>query len=522
MVGGAGGWRVRGNRRRRSGGGPLAWSDVIPDRFAPVLAEMAPLAERFRAAGHRLYLVGGTVRDLLRGGVDPGDLDATTDARPAQIKALLNDWADAIWTQGERFGTIGAHKVGPDGVKRIYEITTHRAESYVPDSRKPEVTFADAVEADLSRRDFTVNAMALEVTSDSPTLVDPFGGAVDLATGTLRTPMAPEVSFDDDPLRMLRAARFIAGHGLQPVDELVAAVKAMHHRLSIVSAERIRDEMDKLIVVDHPAAGLWFCVDNGLADEFLPELPNMRLEQDPIHRHKDVLTHTIAVVENVRPDAHPTFDFRRTRLAALFHDVGKPRTRGYLQGKGVTFHHHEVVGARMTRKRLTELRYSTDDIEAITELVALHLRFHGYEMGWTDSAVRRYVRDAGPLLAELNVLTRCDCTTRNARKAAMLSRRMDELEVRIAALAEQEELASIRPELDGNAVMQLLDVQPGPVIGRALQFLLEIRLDEGLIGEEEARRRLLAWWQEQGAAAAEPTGRAARSGGSSAQVNGAK
>jgi poly(A) polymerase len=472
---------------------------VIPDRFAAVLAEMAPLAERFRAAGHRLYLVGGTVRDLLRAGADDHDLDATTDARPVQIKALLDGWADAIWTQGERFGTIGAHKVGPDGVKRVYEITTHRAESYVPDSRKPDVEFSDAVEADLSRRDFTVNAMALEVTSDSPALVDPFGGAVDLATGTLRTPMSPEISFGDDPLRMLRAARFIAGHGLQPVDELVAAVKTMHHRLSIVSAERIRDELDKLIVVDHPSSGLWFCVDTGLADEFLPELPNMRLEQDPIHRHKDVLTHTIAVVENVRPPApdDPQFDFRRTRLAALFHDVGKPRTRGYLAGKGVTFHHHEVVGARMTRKRLTELRYSTDDIEAITELVALHLRFHTYQMGWTDAAVRRYVRDAGPLLTELNVLTRCDCTTRNARKAAELSRRMDELEARIAELAEREELAAIRPELDGNAVMDHLGVKPGPVIGKALQFLLDIRLDEGLIGEDEARRRLDAWWREQ-------------------------
>ena len=280
----------------------------------------------------------------------------------------------------------------------------------------------------------------------------------------------------------------------------------MHHRLSIVSAERIRDELDKLIVVDHPSAGLWFCVDTGLADEFLPELPNMRLEQDPIHRHKDVLTHTIAVVENVRPPApgDAPFDFRRTRLAALFHDVGKPRTRGYLAGKGVTFHHHEVVGARMTRKRLTELRYSTDDIEAITELVALHLRFHTYQMGWTDAAVRRYVRDAGPLLTELNVLTRCDCTTRNERKAAELSRRMDELEERIAELAESEELAAIRPELDGNAVMEHLGVKPGPVIGKALQFLLDIRLDEGLIGEDEARRRLDAWWRDQQDASSGP------------------
>ncbi len=471
---------------------------MIPERFAPVLAEMAPLAERFRAAGHRLYLVGGTVRDLLRGAPDAGDFDATTDARPGEIKRLLDGWADAIWTQGERFGTIGANKVGADGAARVYEITTHRAESYVPDSRKPDVEFAHAIEADLSRRDFTVNAMALEVTTDAPALVDPFGGAVDLVTGVLRTPLEPEISFSDDPLRMLRAARFIAGYALEPVPELVAAVEAMHHRLSIVSAERIRDELDKLIVVDHPAPGLWFCVETGLADEFLPELPNMRLEQDPIHRHKDVLTHTIAVVENVRPPTPngPDFDFRRTRLAALFHDVGKPRTRGYLAGKGVTFHHHEVVGAKMTRKRLSALRYGNDDIEAITELVALHLRFHTYQMGWTDAAVRRYVRDAGPLLAELNVLTRCDCTTRNAKKAAQLSRRMDELEERIAELAASEELAAIRPELDGNAVMEQLGVKPGREVGQALQFLLDIRLDEGLIGQDAARRRLDEWWQE--------------------------
>ena len=274
----------------------------------------------------------------------------------------------------------------------------------------------------------------------------------------LRTPLRPEESFSDDPLRMLRAARFIAGYGLEPVPELVDAVTAMHHRLSIVSAERIRDELDKLLTVDRPGAGLWFVVDTGLAEEFLPELPAMRLEQDPIHRHKDVLGHTIAVVENVRPDADasPDFDFRRTRLAALFHDVGKPKTRGYRRGKGVTFHHHEVVGARMTRDRMQALRYSNDDVEAVTRLVELHLRFHTYRMGWTDSAVRRYVRDAGDLLVELIVLTRCDCTTRNERKAALLARRMDELEARIAELAAEEELKAIRPELDGNQVMARL------------------------------------------------------------------
>jgi poly(A) polymerase len=462
---------------------------VIPDRFRAVLDELSPLTERFAAAGHRLYLVGGTVRDLLI--ADDGetnDFDATTAARPPDIKRCLEGWADAIWTLGERFGTIGAKKGD-----RIYEITTHRAEAYADDSRKPHVDFADEIEVDLSRRDFTINAMALELTATTPTLVDPFGGAGDLVTRTLRTPLSPEVSFTDDPLRMLRAARFIARYQLQPVPELTAAVTAMHGRLEIVSAERIRDELDKLIVVDHPSAGLWFAIETGLAEEFLPELPAMRLEQDPIHRHKDVLTHTLAVVENVRPDAAPDFDFRLTRLAALFHDVGKPQTRGYQQGKGVTFHHHDAVGARMTRKRLTGLRYPNDDIDAVTELVALHLRFHTYQMGWTDSAVRRYVRDAGDLLVELNVLTRCDCTTRNERKALMLAQRMDELEERIAELAEREELASIRPELDGTQVMAQLGIAPGPLVGKALAFLLEIRLEEGLLGEEEIRRRLDQW-----------------------------
>jgi len=462
---------------------------VIPDRFRPILDELSPLTERFAAAGHRLYLVGGTVRDLLIAhDRDDYDFDATTSARPPQIKACLEGWADAIWTQGERFGTIGAKKNG-----RTYEITTHRAEAYNDDSRKPHVEFADELDVDLSRRDFTINAMALELTAPTPLLVDPFGGAADLVARTLRTPLSPEVSFSDDPLRMLRAARFIARYRLQPVAELTAAVTAMHARLSIVSAERVRDELDKLITVDHPSAGLWFVIETGLADDFLPELPAMRLEQDPIHRHKDVLTHTLAVVENVRPDSHVDFDFRRTRLAALFHDVGKPQTRSVQKGKGITFHHHDAVGARMTRKRLIALRYSNDDVEAITELVALHLRFHTYQMGWTDSAVRRYVRDAGPLLAELNVLTRCDCTTRNERKAATLAKRMDELEERIAELSLREELASIRPELDGNAVMEQLGVGPGPHIGKALAFLMEIRLEEGLVGDSEIRRRLDQW-----------------------------
>jgi poly(A) polymerase len=471
---------------------------VVPERLTPVLRELDPLAARFRAAGHQLHLVGGTVRDLFVAGERRDvDLDLTTDARPTEIKACLEGWADAIWTQGERFGTIGAHKIDPDTqATRVYEITTFRSEAYTDDSRKPHVVFGDDIETDLARRDFTVNAMALELTGDGedPTLVDPFGGAVDLATRTLRTPLAPEVSFSDDPLRMLRAARFIAGYGLEPTDELVAAVRDLAPRLEIVSAERIRDELDKLIVVDHPSAGLWFLVDTGLADQFLPELPAMRLENDPIHRHKDVLTHTIAVVENVRPPADDSYDFRLTRLAALFHDVGKPRTRGYVEGKGTTFHHHDAVGARMTRKRMNALRYSNDDVAAVTELVALHLRFHTYSMGWSDAAVRRYVRDAGELLGELNVLTRCDCTTRNAKKAARLSRRMDELEERIAELDAAEELAKLRPELDGNQVMAQLGIGPGRAVGEAMRFLMDIRLDEGVLGDEEIRRRLEEWW----------------------------
>lgn len=469
---------------------------MIPARFQPILSEMAPLAERFRTAGHKLYLVGGTVRDLLLMSDDQPvnsdiDFDATTTARPEETKRLVADIADAVWTQGEKFGTIGLKIKG-----RTFEITTHRAEAYSPDSRKPEVQFADAIDVDLSRRDFTINAMALEVTSDSPELVDPFGGLADLMTRVLRTPLSPEESFNDDPLRMMRAARFISQLGVTPDDALVSAVRSMSERLSIVSAERIRHELDRLLVTDSPTAGLWFMVDTGLADVFLPELPAMRVEQDPIHRHKDVLTHTLAVVENVRPNASPNFDFRRTRLAALFHDIGKPKTRNIKAGKGVTFHHHEVVGARMTRDRLRALKYPTDDVESITKLVELHLRFHTYQMGWTDSAVRRYVRDADDLLNELNVLTRCDCTTRNERKAQTLSRRMDELERRIAELAEQEELAALRPELDGVQVMELLGVPAGPIVGAALEFLMEIRLEEGLLGDAAIRERVIAWWDQ--------------------------
>ena len=465
---------------------------VIPDRIAPLVTETAELAERFAAAGHRLYLVGGVVRDaILDRLATDHDLDLTTDAVPDEIEAVLEGWADSTWAQGKRFGTIGARRGG-----RTYEITTHRAEAYVPDSRKPEVAFSTSIESDLSRRDFTVNAMALRLCPDgagapgAPELVDPFDGLADLAARRLRTPLSPAESFGDDPLRMMRAARFLAGYGLVPDKGLVEAVVQMRARLEIVSAERIRDELDKLMVVERPGDGLWFLVRTGLAEEFLPELPALGLEQDPIHRHKDVLAHTIAVVEKTGPD-------RVLRLAALFHDVGKPKTRSFGPA-GVSFHHHEVVGARMTRDRMRALRYPSEDVETVTTLVELHLRFHTYRLGWTDRAVRRYVRDAGPLLDRLNQLTRADCTTRNEAKARALARRMDELERRIGELREQEELDSIRPDLDGRRVMDLLGLQPGPAVGRALAFLLEARLDEGPLGEEEATRRLRAWWEQDG------------------------
>ncbi len=458
---------------------------VFPERLRPLVEATTGLSERFAAADHSLFLVGGSVRDAIIAepdavvAPDQRDLDFTTDARPDAIERLVSGWADAVWTQGKRFGTIGCRRGD-----QVYEITTHRAEVYRPDSRKPEVAFGDKVEDDLARRDFTINAMALRLPELE--LIDPFDGLADLSVRRLRTPLDPDISFADDPLRMLRAARFIAKLELEPAPELVEAVKAGHERLAIVSAERIRDELDKIVMVEVPSVALWFVVRTGLAGEFLPELPGLALEQDPIHRHKDVLAHTLAVVDKTSPD-------RLLRLAALFHDVGKPKTRAFVDG-GVTFHHHEVVGARMTRQRMQALRYPSDEIDVVTELVNLHLRFHTYRLGWTDKAVRRYVRDAGPLLDQLNELTRCDCTTRNATKARALGRRMDELEARIADLRQQEELDSIRPDLDGSQVMEALGLTPGREVGRALSFLLDLRMDEGPLGEDEARRRLLEWW----------------------------
>ncbi len=468
---------------------------MIPERARELLDEVRPLANRFDAAGARIFLVGGVVRDLF---VDDrtrddgvagassnrplgDDLDLTTDVEPDRIKAIIAGVADSVWTQGERFGTIGC-RIG----ERTYEITTHRAEAYVPDSRKPSVVYSNDIEVDLSRRDFTVNAMALEVTDATPMLIDPFGGLADLASGVLRTPLDPDVSFSDDPLRMLRAARFMARFGLAPTEDLVSAVRSGAERMEIVSAERVRDELCKLVVTDDPSAGLWFVNDTGLADMFLPELSSMRLEQDPIHRHKDVLSHTIAVVAKARNEL-------KVRLAALFHDVGKPKTRS-IGGNGVSFHHHEVVGARMTRDRMKALRFSNEMVSDVTQLVYLHLRFHTYQMGWTDAAVRRFVRDAGPLLGELIALTRADCTTRNKRKAEALDRRIDDLERRIAELQASEELAAMRPDLDGQQVMAHLGIAPGREVGQALEHLLELRLEHGPLGEERAYTELDTWW----------------------------
>ena len=469
----------------RSCAGPGYPRWVVPARFQPLLDETRPLAERFRAAGYSLSLVGGIVRDTLLGRNRTDlDIDCTTDAPPDDIERIMRAHGPtALWTVGKKFGTIGAtYRVGD--IERPFEITTYRAEAYNEDSRKPEVEFSTRIDEDLARRDFTVNAMALGVLELE--LIDPFGGAVDLVAKRLRTPLGPEISFSDDPLRMLRAARFIAGFGLAPDEDLVAAVKALRSRMSIVSAERIRGELDKLLVTDDPSSGLWFLVSTGLADEFLPELPAMALEQDPIHRHKDVLAHTIAVVAKTKPD-------RIVRMAALLHDIAKPKTRS-IGPNGVSFHHHDVVGARMTRDRLRALKYSNEDVDAISKLVGLHLRFHTYSMGWTDSAVRRYVRDAGDLLEPLNELTRCDCTTRNPKKAERLAKRMDDLELRIEELRAEEELDSLRPDLDGVAIMARLGIGPGRDVGQALGMLMEARLEEGPLGPDEAGRRLDEWW----------------------------
>ena len=443
------------------------------------------LGERFAAAGHQLYLVGGVVRDLVLGRRAPdGDFDFATDATPQQTTKLVRGWADAVYLVGVRFGTVGARSGG-----RLVEITTFRQEAYARDHRKPAVTFAKDIETDLSRRDFTINAMAMELPGGG--LVDPYGGVRHLAQRTLDTPLEPEVAFSDDPLRMLRAARFVAQLEVVPAPRVAAAVTAMRDRLSIVSPERIRAELDKILTAPAASSGLGFAVDSGLAELFLPELPAMALEQDPVHKHKDVLRHTYAVVENT--DATD----RVLRVAALLHDIGKPRTR-QITPEGVQFHHHEVVGARMAAERMRELRYPNSEIDDVAKLIELHLRFHGYGDGWSDAAVRRYVRDAGPLLDRLNQLTRADVTTGNRFRAKQFQALQDDLEERIARLAEEENLEALRPPLDGRQVMEHLGVEPGRVIGEALAYLMEVRLDRGPIDEAAAFELLDAWAAERG------------------------
>jgi poly(A) polymerase len=457
-------------------------------RATPVLEAVG---ERFAAAGHEIALVGGSVRDALMGRLKDGDLDFATSARPDEIERVLEGWADARWDLGREYGTIGA-RVG----EWVLEITTYRSDRYDPGSRKPEVAFGDTLEGDLARRDFRVNAMAL--TLPGMQFVDPFGGLEDLAERVLRTPGPPEVSFTDDPLRMMRAARFASQLDFAVADETRAAIKEMAGRLSIVSAERIRDELTRMLMSPRPRPGLEIIVDTGLADYALPELPALRLERDEHHRHKDVYEHSLTVLEQAialeqrLPGGAPDLV---TRLAALLHDIGKPRTRRFADDGSVTFHHHDVVGAKMAAKRLKALRYPGDDVKAVARLVELHLRFHGYGSGeWTDSAVRRYVRDAGDMLDRLHILTRADCTTRNRGKAERLRRSYDDLEARIARLAEQEELDAMRPDLDGEQIMAILGIGPGPVVGEAYRFLLERRIDAGPLGEDKAREELLAWW----------------------------
>jgi poly(A) polymerase len=449
---------------------------------APVL-EVDPLVrelgERFRPAGHELYMVGGVVRDRFLGrSLEAREVDLATDARPDATIRLIRGWADSRYLQGVRFGTVGVRKGD-----RVFEITTFREEVYPEEERKPVVTFGKDLRTDLSRRDFTINAMAVRVPEGE--FLDPFGGLKDLAAKVLDTPLDPEVAFSDDPLRMLRAARFASTLEMTPAPRVVEAMLSMRERLRIVSAERIRDELSKLLLGAKPSRGLELIVATGLADEFIPELPALSLEQDPVHKHKDVLRHTFAVVENCDPKLV-------LRLAALLHDIGKPKTRAYTD-EGVQFHHHEVVGARMAEERLRALRYPSAVVEDVRKLVELHLRFHGYGGGWSDSAVRRYVRDAGHLLDELNQLTRADVTTANLFKAKQFRALQEDLEDRIARLAEQENLEALRPPLDGNEVMEHLGLQPGPVVGEALDFLMELRLERGPIEKEEAYRLLDEW-----------------------------
>ncbi len=462
---------------------------------APLPPVVTELGQLFAAAGHELSLVGGPVRDLFLGRTSP-DLDFTYNATPDQTLDVIRRWADSYWEIGRDFGTIGLRKGG-----FMIEVTTYRAEAYDPASRKPVVAFGDTLEDDLLRRDFTINAMALRLPSLE--LVDPYGGVRDLRAGVLRTPGAPSSSFSDDPLRMMRAARFASQLGITVSSEVSDAMAAMASRITIISAERVRDELTKLIIGDAPQRGIDLMVETGLADFVLPEVSALRLEIDEHHRHKDVYQHSLTVLEQAcrletgaeGPVPGPDFVLR---FAALMHDVGKPATRKFEPSGAVSFRHHDMVGSKLTAKRMKALRFDNDSIKAVSRLVELHMRFYGYgEAGWSDSAVRRYVNDAGSLLERLHRLTRSDVTTRNQRKAERLAFAYDDLEARIAALAEQEGLESIRPDLDGAQIMELLEITPGPVVGRAYRFLLEERMEHGPQSPHEAEMKLRAWWETQ-------------------------
>ena len=463
------------------------------------LIERAPLAsslaQAFSAKGFTLALVGGPVRDAILGRLG-NDLDFTTNALPHDTKKILQEWAENIWETGITFGTV-AGKRGDTTV----EVTTYRNERYDPDSRKPEVEYGTEILGDLSRRDFTVNAMALELTGDTPEFLDPFNGLQDLSKRVLRTPGRASDSFCDDPLRMMRAARFASQLDFEIDPGVLVSIKDLAHRIAIVSAERVRDEFIKILMSPDPRMGITILVDTGLADIVIPEIPKLRLEVDEHHHHKDVYEHSITVLEQAMvQESRLGGPNLIIRLAALLHDIGKPKTRNFIDGGGVSFHHHEVVGARLAKKRLQELRFDTHTVEAVETLTALHLRFHGYGDGeWSDSAVRRYVRDAGGLLTHLHVLTRADCTTRNKAKATRLSGVYGSLEARIDILMEQEELSKIRPDLDGAQVMELLNLKPSREVGAAMDFLMELRLDQGPIGAEKATAELLNWWKDRGA-----------------------
>ncbi len=450
------------------------------------------LAEKFAKAGFTLALVGGPVRDAILGRLG-NDLDFTTNAKPDETKSILKKGADSIWETGREFGTIAA-QFGDVTV----EITTYRSEKYESQSRNPEVNFGDNIEGDLLRRDFTVNAMALELTTTPPTFIDNFDGVNDLVRKVLRTPGTPENSFSDDPLRMMRAARFAAQLGFEVDPTVIAAIKEMAARIEIISAERVRDEFVKLIMSENPRIGIAILVDTGLADYVLPEIPKLKLEIDEHHHHKDVYEHTLKVLEQaISLEDRLGGPNLVIRLAALLHDIGKPKTRELIPGGGVSFHHHEVVGARMAKERLKTLRFSNDVVDDVSSLVFLHLRFHGYGTGeWTDSAVRRYIRDAEHQLIHLHVLTRADCTTRNQRKAESLAKTYDSLEERILKLMEEEELEKIRPDLDGLEIMAILGISPSPIVGRAYQYLLDLRMDRGPLGPDVAKAELLKWWSE--------------------------